>query len=70
MGVCWDTGMEAAVTPAPTLLRRCLHLLTPAAAAGGSPNDVAGVLDDVFSACGSAALSGRMTAGAAPRAVG
>ncbi|KAG2431014.1 hypothetical protein HYH02_013543 [Chlamydomonas schloesseri] len=45
------------------LLNRCMEAVQHLVATGGSPNDVAGVLDDVFSACGSAAISGRMTAG-------
>ncbi|KAG2424436.1 hypothetical protein HXX76_014489 [Chlamydomonas incerta] len=45
------------------LLNRCMEAVQHLVATGGSPNDVAGVLDDVFSACGSTAISGRMTAG-------
>lgn len=45
------------------LLDRAMVAVQSLMASGGSPNDVANVLDDVFVSCGSAAIAGRMNAG-------
>ncbi|PNH00207.1 hypothetical protein TSOC_013988, partial [Tetrabaena socialis] len=45
------------------LLNRCMEAVQQLVAGGGSPNEVSLVLEDVFVACGSTAISGRMTAG-------
>ncbi|GFR49698.1 hypothetical protein Agub_g11848 [Astrephomene gubernaculifera] len=45
------------------LLNRAMEAVQQLITGGGSPNDVASVLDDVFTACGNAAAAGRMTAG-------
>ncbi|KAG2497468.1 hypothetical protein HYH03_004623 [Edaphochlamys debaryana] len=45
------------------LLNRAMEAVQALVAGGGSPNDVAAVLEEVFVGAGNAALAGRMTAG-------
>ncbi|GIL54663.1 hypothetical protein Vafri_10393 [Volvox africanus] len=45
------------------LLNRAMESVQQLISNGGSPNDVAAVLEDVFIACGNAAIAARMTAG-------
>ncbi|GIL80129.1 hypothetical protein Vretimale_12945 [Volvox reticuliferus] len=45
------------------LLNRAMESVQQLISNGGSPNDVAAVLEDVFVACGNAAIAARMTAG-------
>ncbi|KXZ51635.1 hypothetical protein GPECTOR_12g599 [Gonium pectorale] len=45
------------------MLNRAMEAVQSLVSSGGSPNDVSGVLEDVFMATGAAAAAGRMTAG-------
>ncbi|GLC60565.1 hypothetical protein PLESTB_001627400 [Pleodorina starrii] len=45
------------------MLNRAMEAVQQLVSSGGSPNDVAAVLEDVFVTCGNAAIATRMTAG-------